>query len=479
MGSTTSSTAGLPKPKSSSSVAQPDHAEASDRRGLLTGLASGNYGLTDAVGAGRPNRGQDVQVVENMLSRTGLLNRTPGKVFNDDTGQGIRKAQAEINKNFPQAVGRRPLNVDGWLRPDGPTAQATRAMARSTLKMDRDKTARPATDLLSFRQPKSRRPWWKAREFKEISGEAVAENGRQVTALTKTADFGDLPKYVADALENAGERGMAEVADLLRQFETLDPVRANELSGLTLERVSDATRGRVRDREDEQDDPPHRTLELRTRDKYNRPIDRSKDAMPLPHREGQVWDNGRWRDMTPEEARRPDKINLADSGAEETLSGGAEDGQVEKKLYPDLSKREGMKRWSEDADLRQRWTLDARKLVSGAFGKPDSEEFKGKASQLRLDIQKASFLHNLFYGRKSDVEKLRRQAVQVYGGRSRLKKFSSLRFTNGVLEQNDPKIRRKLINTEIFGARNDIPDNSRGFGGLSKFSRSRRDLRKR
>jgi len=464
MGSTTSSTAGLPKPASSSAAAPPDIAKISGRRGLLTGLASGNYGLADAVGAGRANRGRDVQVVENMLSRTGLLNRSPGKVFNEDTGQGIRKAQAEINKNFPHAVDRRPLKIDGWLRPDGPTAQATRTMARSTLKMDRDKTVRPATDLLSFRQPKSRRPWWKAQGFEEISGEAVAENGRQITALTKTADFGDLPKYVADALENAGGRGMAEVADLLRQFEALDPVRANELSGLTLERVSDATRDRVRELENEQGDPPHKTLELRTRDRFGRLIDPSKDAMPLPHREGQVWDNGRWRDMTPEELRRPDKINLADSGADgsladgsgdDTPAGGEGDDRLEKETYPDRRTPAGKGEWDEDLEKQSQWHREAGGFLTGTSGELEGRAFDQEAERLHLDKDKADYFRDLYKAGEGDLERLHKRIDQVYADRTSAERDSMKVMANGLVRSDDPETRKRLIGLEALRSRTD------------------------
>jgi len=97
---------------------------------MRDGLASGGLKLSAPVGPGAPNRPKDVFQVETVLKGSGLLSRTPGTRFGDDTASAIGQGQQRLNRDHGTAVGRRPLKIDSLINPDGPTQTATRGLAR-------------------------------------------------------------------------------------------------------------------------------------------------------------------------------------------------------------------------------------------------------------------------------------------------------------------------------------------------------------
>jgi len=66
---------------------------------LRDDLASGGFELSAAVGPGAPNRPKDVFQVETVLNGSGLLSRTPGTRFGDDTAMAIGQGQQRLNRD--------------------------------------------------------------------------------------------------------------------------------------------------------------------------------------------------------------------------------------------------------------------------------------------------------------------------------------------------------------------------------------------
>jgi hypothetical protein len=73
-----------------------------------------------------------------------------------------------------------------------------------------------------------------------------ASNQRTADHLRTIHGVGDMPRWTADALETAGDKGVADVADLLEKVHQNNPAQARQLADETFERLSPETKKRLR-----------------------------------------------------------------------------------------------------------------------------------------------------------------------------------------------------------------------------------------
>ena len=78
-----------------------------------------------------------------------------------------------------------------------------------------------------------------------------ASNQRTADHLRTIHGVGDMPRWTADALETAGDKGVADVADLLEKVHQNNPAQARQLADETFERLSPETKKRLRGMEAE------------------------------------------------------------------------------------------------------------------------------------------------------------------------------------------------------------------------------------
>jgi len=86
-------------------------------------------------------------------------------------------------------------------------------------------------------------PWWQSGGFEDIGGAAHSENNRQVDAILKNSNTGDLPLFIADALDTGTNKALAEVSNLFKQLNDRAPERAAGLANEVSDKISRDTGG--------------------------------------------------------------------------------------------------------------------------------------------------------------------------------------------------------------------------------------------
>jgi len=206
---------------------------------MRDGLASGGLKLSAPMGPGAPNRPKDVFQVETVLNGSGLLNRTPGTRFGDDTASAIGQGQQRLNRDHGTAAGRSPLKVDSLINPDGPTQTATRGLARQVADQWRGFEQR--------RKPTSPRPLTTPvpppvsavamsdmdTRIKHVQDALTADQAGELTrladGLSKTRKPGAVAGDISEAINSDGLKAVAEfqvVRDRLKKIGTADQIRA-------------------------------------------------------------------------------------------------------------------------------------------------------------------------------------------------------------------------------------------------------------
>jgi len=252
-------------PASKTNTVEPDSPTpdtAAQQNRFLGRLAGDGFGLAQPVGPGAVNRPDDVQRVETVLDGAGLLGRRPGRRFGDDTAKAITEGQRAFNRDHAAGLGLAPLKEDGLVNPEGPTHAATRKLAGGLLgRQDQvrrieaireDGKRAPAPKSLLDPAPEPRpqprpqpRPWWKHQSIRPIDAAGQASNARTVRHMGTVTSVGDMPRWTADALETAGDKGIDDVADLLNQLQEADPEQAGRLARETHDKLSQPTRQKL------------------------------------------------------------------------------------------------------------------------------------------------------------------------------------------------------------------------------------------
>jgi hypothetical protein len=97
--------------------------------------------------------------------------------------------------------------------------------------------------------PNPGQPWWKQGGLKPLDAAGDASNQRTADHLRTIHGVGDMPRWTADALETSGDKGIADVADLLEKVHQNNPAQARLLADETYERLSPETQKRLREME--------------------------------------------------------------------------------------------------------------------------------------------------------------------------------------------------------------------------------------
>jgi hypothetical protein len=272
----------------------------SPRASFLGELSGSGFDLSAPVGSGAANRPDDVFKLESVLDGAGLLGRKPGKTFGNDTAKAITTGQQAFNSSHAKRLGLTTLKEDGLVTPGGPTQSATRKLAGSLIVDDKevanilkmrqaeeakskaeaqrskmvkaavenarriprsllDRTPRPTPKAAAPRPVRSVRttqprptpqapgvPWWRQGRLKPLDAAGDASNQRTADHLRTIHGVGDIPRWTSDALETAGDKGVADVADLLEKVHKNNPAQARQLADETFQRLSESTQKRLR-----------------------------------------------------------------------------------------------------------------------------------------------------------------------------------------------------------------------------------------
>jgi lysozyme family protein len=271
----------------------------SPRASFLSELSGSGFGLSASVGSGAANRPDDVFRLESVLDGAGLLGRKPGRAFGNDTQKAITTAQQSFNTSHAKRLGLTSLKEDGLVNPDGPTQSATRKLAGSLIGDDQevanilkmrqaeeakttaaaqrskmvkaavenarrnprsllDRTPKPTPKAAVSRPvrttpqpvkssiPNAGQPWWRQGGLKPLDAAGDASNQRTADHLRTIHGVGDIPRWTSDALETAGDKGVADVADLLEKVHKNNPDQARQLADETFQRLSESTQKRLR-----------------------------------------------------------------------------------------------------------------------------------------------------------------------------------------------------------------------------------------
>jgi hypothetical protein len=291
-------------PAQAASIKPATTTASSRRSSFLNNLTGNDFGLSapvGPVGSGAANRPDDVFKVETVLDGAGLLARKPGRAFGNDTQKAITTAQQSFNTTHAKRLGVTSLKEDGLVNPGGPTQSATRDLATSLIGDDKevasilkmrqaeetktkaaaqrskmvktamenarrnprsllDRTPRPSAKAAAPRParpsrpvqpvrssiPNAGQPWWRQGGLKPMTAAGDASNQRTADHLRTIHGVGDMPRWTADALETAGDKGVRDVADLLEKVHQNNPAQARQLADETFERLSEPMQNRLR-----------------------------------------------------------------------------------------------------------------------------------------------------------------------------------------------------------------------------------------
>ena len=175
-----------------------------------------------------------------MLKGSGLLNRTPGTRFDDDTASAIGQGQQRLNRDHGTAVGRKPLKIDSLINPDGPTQTATRGLARQVADQWRGFEQRRNPALPTANLPNPQRPSVTpvvenafTADIKRLQDTLTADQTGELTrladGLSKTRTPGAVASDISEAINSDGLKAVAEfqvVRDRLAKVGTPDQVQA-------------------------------------------------------------------------------------------------------------------------------------------------------------------------------------------------------------------------------------------------------------
>jgi len=202
--------------------------------------------------------------VESALHGSGLLARTPGTRFDDDTASAIGQGQQRLNRDHGTAVGRKPLKIDSLINPDGPTQTATRGLARQVADQwrgfeQRRKPVVPTPNVSKPGLPKPQRPSVTpvaenpfTADIKRLQDALTADQAGELTrladGLSKTRTPGAIASDISEAIKTDGLKAVAEfqvVRDRLKEIGTPDQIRA--LDEAVLQQLSPKAQRQVRE----------------------------------------------------------------------------------------------------------------------------------------------------------------------------------------------------------------------------------------
>ena len=163
-------------------------------------------------------------------------------------------------------INQKPRRKIGPLRPALAEEQFRKATKTVLERRRREQDGRgisplrnSSPDLIATTAPitqsRNLTPWWQSGDFEDIGADGHSENNRQVDAILKSSDTGDLPKFIADALDTGTNKALAEVSNLFSQLNDRDPKRATGLSKEVGEKVLPETRDKLEGLERQTDHP--------------------------------------------------------------------------------------------------------------------------------------------------------------------------------------------------------------------------------
>ena len=203
------------------------------------------FALNDWVGIDRPSQRDDVVKVEALLANAGdySLKRNQGQTGYWGTPQDVALRSYQARNN---------LAVDGRLRPGGPTIEKLRSQLAGTMagfkaptaaEIDTHHRRLSAGDagLVAWGpQPMNLAP---RNDLPEIGADVHASNGRWIAAMDRGNGFSSYPDLFARSITEHGDSAVAEVRDLVGQYEALHPGNGAKLTGEIVAALpDDATR---------------------------------------------------------------------------------------------------------------------------------------------------------------------------------------------------------------------------------------------
>jgi|GEM_PF-2955386 len=205
------------------------------------------FALNDWIGLDRPSQRDDVVKVEALLANAGdySLKRNQGQTgyWGPPQDAALRSYQARNN-----------LAVDGRLRPGGPTIEKLRSQLAGTMAGFRAPTAveidthhkrLSAGDagLVAWGPPPmSLAP---RDDLPEIGGDVHSSNARWIAAMDRSKDFSTYPDLFARSIAEHGDSAVAEVRDLIGQYDALHPGDGAKLTGEIVAALPDAATRRA------------------------------------------------------------------------------------------------------------------------------------------------------------------------------------------------------------------------------------------
>jgi peptidoglycan hydrolase-like protein with peptidoglycan-binding domain len=217
---------------------------------------NGGFSLSEPVGLRERNRMRDVEIVENLLGKSGYLDLKKTGGSTGFFGHYTDKAVKEFQKDHG-------LKTDGLLLPEGPTLERMTKLSNHrpyghaavsgpiSRKVGSGKWIEeiesqgiplPSPDGPKDRSkiplPNPGRPWWRTSGIGDIDASGHAENGRLVDAIINTNRNGSVSGLIADALNSGKPKALDEVSNFLNQLSDKDPVRAINLSNEVFNKTS-------------------------------------------------------------------------------------------------------------------------------------------------------------------------------------------------------------------------------------------------
>lgn len=202
----------------------------------------GWFDLEDWVGPNHPSGRRDVAKLEAILANSGdySLDRTQGPTgyWGLALDKGIRAYQK-----------RNGLDVDGILRPDGPTIRHMADALGATLagysppgpediERHHDTLGTGAGDVIVWRKPPV--DFSAVPNLPEIDQGADASNARLVRTMLRTGDIDGYAPLMKDAVEQGGVRALAEVADLAKKLDEAQPGLGGKFASAVTGHLTDA-----------------------------------------------------------------------------------------------------------------------------------------------------------------------------------------------------------------------------------------------